>query len=121
MQPQNTTAGLTVDVKKHRLRIPRRTFEMIDSPDYFRFLVNPEEKGIILERCSERTRGAYQLSKAPYHKGSYELTSISLIKEIIQCAGFTGTATIRLAGQRIRGQDAVFFRMEQRPDSLPVS
>lgn len=116
-----TTASLTVDMKKYRLRISNRTFELIDSPEFFRFLVNPEDKGIILESCPETSKGAYQLSKASFHKGSYEFTSIRLIKEIMQCAGFTGPATIRLAGQRIRGQAALFFRMEQQPEYPPAS
>lgn len=112
---QHITPKLTVDIKKYRLRISGKTFDMINNPDYFRFLVNPAAKGIILEGCSENTKGAYQRSKAPCHKGSYELTSSSLITEIVQCAGFTGTSTIRLSGQHIRGQEALFFRMEQ-PD-----
>ena len=115
MQTQKSvpTAGLTVDIKKHRLRIPGRTFEIINNPDYFRFLVNPESKGIVIERCTEKAKGAYQLSKVPSHKGSYELTSVSLITEIIHCAGFTDTATVKLEGHSIRGQDAVLFHMEQ--------
>ena len=107
------SAGLTVDIKKHRIRIPGRTFRMINNPDYFRFLVNPKAKGIVIERCDEKDKGAYQLSKVPTHKGSYELTSVSLITEIICCAGFLGTASVRLVGHQIRGQDAVFFRMDQ--------
>lgn len=115
MQAQKSvpTAGLTVDLKKHRLRIPGRTFEMINNPDYFRFLVNPESKGIVIERCTEKTKGAYQRSKVPTHKGSYELTSVSLITEIIHCAGFTGTATVKLVGCQIRGQEALLFHMDQ--------
>ena len=107
------SAGMTVDIKKHRIRIPSRTFKMINNPDYFRFLVNPEAKGIVIERCNEKDKGAYQLSKVPTHKSSYELNSVSLITEIIHCAGFFGTASVRLEGHQIKGQDAVFFRMEQ--------
>ena len=123
MQPLSTKtiASLTVDLKRHRLRIPERTFRMIDAQDYFRFLVNPDAKGIIIERCTENAIGAYQLSKAPFHKGSYELTSVSLVTEIIQCAGFTGDATIKLTGQHVRGREALFFRMEQPPSCSTIS
>ena len=120
-QNTKTMASLTVDLKRHRLRIPDRTFQMIDKPDYFRFLVNPDAKGIIIERCTEQSKGAYQLSKAPFHKGSYELTSVSLVTEIIQCAGFTGDATIKLAGQHVRGREALFFRMEQPTECSTIS
>ena len=107
------TAALTVDMKKHRIRIHGKTFKMINNPEYFRFLVNPKAKGIVIERCNEKDKGAYQLSKVPTHHSSYELNSVSLITEIIHCAGFFGTASIKLEGHQIRGQDAVFFRMEQ--------
>ena len=123
MQAQKTLpiAGLTVDLKRYRIRIPSRTFEMINNPDYFRFLVNPESKGFVIECCTEKTKGAYQRSKVPTHNSSYELTSISLIKEIVHCAGFSGTATIKLRGHQIRGQDALFFRMEQCEEHTTVN
>ena len=117
MQLQNTAtaARLTIDLKKHRLRIPSRTFEMINDPDYFRFLVNPEAKALVIECCTENTKGAYCLKKATLNKGLYEFYSISLIAEIVQCAGFTGESTVRLMGEYIQGHDAIFFRMEQQP------
>ena len=123
MQAQKapTTAGLTVDLKRYRIRIPGRTFEMINNPDYFRFLVNPESKGFVIECCTEKTKGAYERSKVPTHHGSYELTSISLIKEIARCAGFSGTTTIKLKGHHIRGQEALFFRMEQCEEHTTVN
>ena len=115
MQSQNAafTATITVDLKKYRIRIPDKTFEMINNPDYFRILVNPESKGIVIEGCSEKDKGAYQRSKVPTHNKACELTSISLLTEIIRCAGFTGTASIKLAGYPFQGQSALFFRMEQ--------
>ena len=115
MQAQKTepTAGITVDLKRYRIRIPDRTFEMMNNPDYFRILVNPESKGIVIEGCAEKNKGAYQRSKVPTHNKAYELTSVSLLTELIRCAGFTGTASIKLVGYPIRGQNALFFRMEQ--------
>ena len=116
MQTQKTapTAGLTVDLKKHRIRIPGRTFEIIDNPEYFRILVNPESMGIVIEGCAEKAAGAYQRSKVPTHKGSYELTSVRLLTEIVRCAEITGADTIKLVGHRIGSQNAVLFHMEPR-------
>ena len=120
MATQTTpTAGLTLDIKKRRFRITSRTFQIIDTPAYFRFLVNPGSRGLVIEECSESTKGAYELSKVPQHRGCYELTSKSLMNELIQCAGITGTDTIRLEGQRIKGQNALFFRLVQIPERMP--
>ena len=120
MATQTTpTAGLTLDIKKRRFRITSKTFQIINTPEYFRFLVNPGSKGLVIEECTETTTGAYQLSKVPQHRGCYELTSKSLMNELMLCAGFTGTDTIRLEGQRIKGQNALFFRLAQIPECVP--
>jgi len=110
-QTPATVAGMTLDLKKRRFRIPGKTFQMIETPEYFRFLVNPNSMGLVIEECSEYTKGAYQLSKVPKHRGCYEMTSKSLMNEIMLCAGITSTNTIRLEGRRIRGQNAIFFRI----------
>lgn len=112
-QSNSATAKLTVDIKRKRIRITAKTLKMINDPECFRILVNPESKGLVIEGCTETDKGAYLVSKMPFHKGSYELTSTSLIKEIIQCAGFVGTDTIRLTGLKLKGQEALFFLLAQ--------
>lgn len=114
-------AALTLDIKKRRFRIPGKTFQIINTPEYFRFLVNPESKCLVIEQCSEHTTGAYQLSKVPQHRGCYEMTSKSLMAEIMLCAGITGTSTIRLEGHQINRQNAIFFRLAPRPGCEPTS
>lgn len=104
-------ARMTLDIKRRRFRIPGKTFQLIETPEYFRLLVNPNSMGLVIEKCSEYTKGAYQLSKVPQHRGSYEMTSKSLMNEIMLCAGITTTDPIRLEGRRIRGQNAIFFRI----------
>lgn len=112
--PSNTqTAKLTVDIKRRRIRITAKTLKLINDPECFRILVNPESKGLVIEGCSEADKGAYLVATMPFHKGSYELTSTSLIKEIVQCAGFVGTDTIRLSGLKLKGQEALFFLLAQ--------
>ena len=74
----------------------------------------------MIEGCLEVDKGAYLVSKMPFHKGSYELTSTSLIKEIVCCAGFVGTDTIRLSGIKLKDQEALFFRLEQCQNCDPT-
>lgn len=123
MQTQTpaSVARMTLDVKRCRFRIPGKTFQLIETPEYFRFLVNPNSMGLVIEECSEYTKGAYQLSKVPQHRSSYEMTSKSLMNEIMLCAGITSTDPIRLEGQRIRGQNAIFFRIMPNPVCVPDS
>ena len=111
-------AKMALDIKRHRFRIPFKTFQLIETPEYFRLLVNPNSMGLIIEECSEYTKGAYQLSKVPQHRSYYEMTSKSLMNEIILCAGIATMDSIRLEGRRIRGQNAIFFRIMSNPQSL---
>lgn len=111
-------AALTLDIKKRRFRISSKTFQLLEAPEYFRILVNPDSKGLVIEQCGEHTKGAYQLSMVPKHRGCYEMTSKSLMAEIMLCAGIIGTETIRLEGHRIKGQNALFFRLVQREECL---
>lgn len=109
------TTGVSVDIKKRRIRVSRKIFQQLDMPEYFRILVNPNSKGMVIEGCPETAKGSYQLSKVPSHKSSYELTSTSLVGELVQCAGFSGVSLVKLTGYPIEGQAALFFRMEQQP------
>ena len=104
-------AKMALEIKRRRFRIPNTTFQLIETPEYFRILVNPNSMGLVIEECNEHAKGAYQLSKVPHHKGAYEMTSKSLMSEIMLCAGITSMDTIRLEGRRIRGQNAIFFRI----------
>ena len=108
------TTGVSVDIKKRRIRVSRKIFQQLDMPEYFRILVNPNSKGMVIEGCPETAKGSYQLSKVPSHKSSYELTSTSLVGELVQCAGFSGVSLVKLTGYPIEGQAALFFRMEQQ-------
>ena len=108
------TTGVSVDLKKRRIRVSRKIFQQLDMPEYFRILVNPNSKGMVIEGCPETAKGSYQLSKVPSHKSSYELTSTSLVGELVQCAGFSGVSLVKLTGYPIEGQAALFFRMEQQ-------
>lgn len=111
--------GLTVDIKKQRLRIYRNTFRTLNNPQYFRLLVNPESKGLVIEACNEKDVGSYHLTKIPTHKGSIELYSSELIQEIMACAGFSGLAPIKLYGHPIKEQLAMFFRLGAINSDIP--
>ena len=103
---------LTIDIKRARIRIYRTTLHLLGEPRYFRMLVNPETKSIIMEKCEETSTGAYCFKEPSSKKHSFELFSPSLVHKITVCAGFGGYASVRLQGRRIHGQNAVFFRME---------
>lgn len=116
---EETAAGLTLDIKKDRIRIHRSTLSLMNNPKYFRLLVNPQTKCIVVENCDEMSDGAYRVGTIPTHHGSIEVYSSQLVREIAKCAGFHGYTSVKLLGQQIHGQNAVFFRMESGHSNLP--
>lgn len=112
MEPTfETEPAITVDLSRHRLRIHRSTLRRLNNPSFVRLLVNPEEKGIVVEQCEETTPGACRLIENGNRKHSTEVYSPTLVEEISNCAGFNQFKTVKLFGRQIRGQNAVFFRM----------
>ena len=117
MEPNyETEPAITVDRGRHRLRIHRSTLRRLDNPSFVRLLVNPEEKGIVVERCSASETGAFRLIGESERKHSMEVYSPTLVEEISRCGGFDQYKTVKLFGRQIRGQNAVFFRMDENPE-----
>lgn len=112
---------ITVDIGRHRLRIHRSTLRRLDNPMYVRILVNPSDKGIVVEKCSANTAGSYRLMQTNERKHSMEVYSSSLVDEISDCAGFDQYRSVKLLGRQIRGQSAVFFRLADDSTSVCTS
>lgn len=110
--------GLTLDIKKRRIRIHTTTLNYMDNPLYFRFLVNPKKKTLIVEVCSRETRGAFCRLNASFHHNSMELYSKTLIDCIVDCANLQQFSVVRLYGKALPGQRAIYFPIEPRIDSI---
>lgn len=113
--------AITVDIGRHRLRIHRSTLRRLDNPMYVRILVNPSDKGIVVEKCNASTAGSYRLMQTNERKHSMEVYSSSLVDEISDCAGFDQYRSVKLLGRQIRGQSAVFFRLADDSTSVRTS
>lgn len=107
--------AITLDIGRHRIRIHRSTLRRLDNPSYVRILVNPTNKGIVVERCSENTKGSFYLRPQKLGRQSLEVYSSDLVAEITECAGYEQYRSVKLLGHQIRGQNAVFFRMANDP------
>lgn len=74
---------LSIDLKKNRIRIHKRTLHLLGNPEYIQLLVNPEAR-LIAVRCSVKSDylahriRMYQLAS----KNSYELYSAHLIRSL---------------------------------------
>lgn len=101
--------GLTLDFKKKRIRIHKKTYDSINRPHYFRILVNPATKCIVLETCTEYDPGSNSLESTSIHKSSIEMYSKTFMKAVGDCAGLEDQKLVTLYGTVSKAQDAVIF------------
>ncbi len=47
--------GIVIDIKKSKIRIPRKTIAYMGDPEYIQILVNPSTKHIGLVRCNRNS------------------------------------------------------------------
>ena len=116
MDNSNSEPIIVLDITRHRIRIHRSTMNRLGSPEYVLLLINPDNKGIVVESCEETTKGAHHLLQTA-KRHSTEVYSPSLIGEIYSCAGFDNANPVTLVGRQIRGRDAVFFPLEANKEA----
>ena len=62
MENENTKAlWLTIDPVKGRIMISRSTLEVLDYPEYFRFMLNENKKRLAIQPCLMSDPGAEKL------------------------------------------------------------
>ena len=116
MELISTEPVIIVDIARHRFRIHRTTLERLGKPDYVRLLINPDKKGLVVASCNEDTQGAHRL-RHPSKRHSTEVYSPSLVNELAKCAGFAHQKAVRLTGRQLRGQQVIFFSLENAGDA----
>ena len=107
---QVTTPYLTLDFRKGRIRIYRATLKLLNSPDYIRLLVNPEQEIIAVQVSDANEARAFRSSglRVDSHK-NYDLSSRALTDQLRPCWRWEAGKSYRLTGKVIKGKDIVAF------------
>lgn len=112
--------AIFIDMKKSRIRIHKRTLQMLGNPSYIQLLVNPISQTIAVKR----TTGADHLSHRIHeneirHHKCCELYSRNFLKALRSASSaLEDKKTYRIYGTLIESCHLVQFSME---DSIPVS
>ena len=112
--------AISVDLKKHRIRIHKNTLHSIGDPDNVLLLVNPEEHTLAILRCDRSDLRAHHISWASLvNKKSFELYSRSLVKSLRDiCSDWKDNQSYRMYGEIISNEGVARFHMEE---SFPVN
>ncbi len=71
---------MTLDVKKHRIRIHQKTLKAINNPKRINILVNPELKALLICSCSSDNTDSIRIT--PSSKRNCEIYGTELIERL---------------------------------------
>lgn len=103
-----TDLGISFSATYGRINIFRTTLKAIGLPPYYRFLLDPENGKLAVEKCSFNSSGAHQLSDDT-SRDHYELKSMDMVRFIYQNCGWDMKSTYRIRGIAVPDRDMVVF------------
>lgn len=116
--------SISIDFKKYRIRIHRRTLSLLGTPKYIQFLVSPKERMIAVQGVDNRTKYAHRVNlNSLQPDNSYEVYSSIFIEKLRSLdSGMQLGETYRLTGNYYEKENAVVFPLGsfQRVDSWEV-
>ncbi len=108
-----TTVMLTLDLNRHRFRIPAETLKRLNNPCYIQFLVNNEDGFIALigtDTSVRVTNKVYRIRKTK--TGNSELYGRNLLAEISDIVGgLEKTHSYRLIGEVDEVNNIAYFSL----------
>ena len=105
--------AITIDFKKDRIRIYKRTLYSIGTPKFIHLLVNPEERTLAILRSDHSDLGAYRLPQARFKdKQCFEITSKFLMRGLLDlCDNWQDNHSYRVYGDLIPDEGVVQFNL----------
>ncbi len=105
--------AISVDLRKYRIRIHRKTLRSIGDPDYVLLLVNPEERTLAILGSSRSDPRAHRINKdSLIDKKSFELYSRSLVESLCDvCSDWQKNQSYRMYGEIIPTEGIARFQM----------
>ena len=107
--------SVCIDLKKHRLRIHKKTLSMLKNPKYIEILVNPKKKCFIVRAASD-SKNAHHImfDQLPKDKQYYELNSRTFINEIQNiCNNLESFSSYRIIGHLNSDKNAACFSLDK--------
>jgi len=112
-----TRPAISVDLKKHRIRIHKNTLRSIGNPDYVLLLVNPEDCTLAILRSNRFDPRAHHITMT--NRTAIELYSRSLTKSLRDiCNTWQDNQSYRMYGKTILVEGVAQFHMD---DSILVN
>ncbi len=119
----NEKSSVTIDIKKKRIRVLKRTLELLGYPQYVQLLINPGQK-LFAFRAYEGEKPEKVAERVDYerlHEGYLELYSTMLTNRIKEhFMGFDSNGSYRFFGEIKVDDKMALYRLDSfvRVESL---
>lgn len=111
---------LSIDFKKGRIRIHKKTLHLLGDPEYVQLLINPSNRTLAIKCADSKDHLAHRITETDLSsKKSYELHSKELIRSI-QSLHYDpkDKRSYRIPGYLIAQEKMALFKMR---DSAPLN
>lgn len=111
MSENNFIATISLDMRKHRIRIYKTTLNLLGPPKYIQLLVNPKKRILAIRGLDERCNESHVVSFTHLKPdNSYELYSKHLIDTLMSLlTHLEKDYTYRLFGEVHNEENTAFF------------
>lgn len=115
---------ITVDLKKHRIRIFKTTLVLLGSPKYIQLLVNPDSMMLAIKGVESKSRDVHRVNFSVLQPdNSYELYSTHLMSKLgALIEDLDYNYSYRISGHFIEEENMVVFSLKtiQRIDPWEI-
>ena len=115
----DNTLAISLDMKKHRIRVHKAALHQIGDPKYIQFLVDPKDRIVGIIPASQKSMGAVKITRSRMKSDeSIEVYSQPFLVRLYALAGLNPSDAYRVRGKVIPGQNllAFYLRSTQRID-----
>ncbi len=108
------TLRISMDFKKHRLRIHKTTLGFLGIPKYVQILVDPINMQVAIRGIDNKLRDAHRVNLSVLqHDNSYELYSKSLFQQLcVLLPNLDFNYTYRMSGRIIESENIALFSLK---------
>lgn len=89
--------GISLNLKYGRFTLYRASLEVMGFPEYYRFLLNLEEKKLVVQACSIDNKGAHRLPEIKQGQ-TCDIKCIQMVRLIFKNCRWDENCTYRISG-----------------------
>ena len=104
--------GISLSLRRDRVSIWLDTLKVLYNPEFFRFLINEEEKKLAIEVCEYGDEGFHIVPDLTY-ENEYEICSVEMMRMIWDMCGWDPEASYRVMGELYSQERVVEFKLKE--------